>query len=122
VKRPHTLRDSFRDAFLGITSALREERNMRIHFCAVVLLCLLGLTLRLSTTEWALLLMVAGAVVGLELMNSALERAVDLAEPRESALAAAAKNLAAGGVLVVSVVAVLVGLLVLGPKLWALLH
>jgi len=66
--------------------------------------------------------MVAGAVVGLELMNSALERAVDLAEPRESALAAAAKNLAAGGVLVVSVVAVLVGLLVLGPKLWALLH
>lgn len=92
---------------------------MRIHFALLVLLCIVGLALRLTTMEWAVLLLAAGAVLGLELLNSAVERAVDLAEPDESEMAAQAKNLAAGGVLVASVVAVLVGILVLGPKLWA---
>ncbi len=119
MKRPHTLRDSFRDASIGLLTALREERNMRIHFALLVLLCIVGLALRLTTMEWAVLLLAAGAVLGLELLNSAVERAVDLAEPDESEMAAQAKNLAAGGVLVASVVAVLVGILVLGPKLWA---
>lgn len=120
MKRQHTLRDSFHDAHAGIRTALREERNMRIHFAALVLLGVVSLALGLSTMEWAVLLLAAGAVVGLELLNSAVERAVDLAHPNESELAAASKNLAAGGVLVASVVAVLVGCLVLGPKLWAL--
>ncbi|MBT9175865.1 MAG: Undecaprenol kinase [Firmicutes bacterium] len=119
MKRQHTLRDSFRDASVGLRTALREERNMRIHFAALVLLCAVSLALGLNALEWALLLLAAGAVVGLELLNSAIERAVDLAEPRENELAAMSKNLAAGGVLVASVVAVLVGCLVLGPKLWA---
>ena len=118
MKRPHTLRDSFRDAIMGVRSALREERNMRIHFTSLVLLCAVSLLAGLNALEWAVLLLAAGAVVGLELLNSAIERAVDLAEPRESELVAQAKKLAAGGVLVASVVAVLVGALVLGPKLW----
>jgi diacylglycerol kinase len=91
---------------------------MRIHFTALGLLCAVSLTVGLNALEWAVLLLAAGAVIGLELLNSALERAVDLAEPRENELAAQAKNLAAGGVLVASVAAVLVGMLVLGPKLW----
>lgn len=118
MKRPHTLRDSFRDAIMGVRSALREERNMRIHFTSLVLLCAVGLLAKLNALEWAVLLLAAGAVVGLELLNSAIERAVDLAEPHDSELAAQAKKLAAGGVLVASVVAVLVGALVLGPRLW----
>lgn len=118
MKRPHTLRDSFRDAITGVRSALREERNMRIHFTSLVLLCAVGLLAKLNALEWAVLLLAAGAVVGLELLNSAIERAVDLAEPHDSELAAQAKKLAAGGVLVASVVAVLVGALVLGPRLW----
>lgn len=118
MKRPHTLRDSFRDAAVGLRTALREERNMRIHFTALGLLCAVSLVVGLNALEWAVLLLAAGAVIGLELLNSAVERAVDLAEPHENELAAQAKNLAAGGVLVASVAAVLVGILVLGPKLW----
>jgi len=118
VKRPQTMRDSFRDATVGLRTALREERNMRIHFTALGLLCAVSLVVGLNALEWAILLLAAGAVVGLELLNSAVERAVDLAAPHESELAAQAKNLAAGGVLVASVAAVLVGILVLGPKLW----
>ena len=91
---------------------------MRIHFTSLVLLCAVSLLAGLNALEWAVLLLAAGAVVGLELLNSAIERAVDLAEPHESELAAQAKKLAAGGVLVASVVAVLVGVLVLGPRLW----
>jgi len=117
VKRPHTLRDSFRDATVGLRTALREERNMRIHFTALGLLCAVSLVVGLNALEWAVLLLAAGAVIGLELLNSAVERAVDLAEPHENELAAQAKNLAAAGVLVASVVATLVGLLVLLPKL-----
>jgi diacylglycerol kinase len=91
---------------------------MRIHFTALGLLSAVSLVVGLNALEWAVLLLAAGAVIGLELLNSAVERAVDLAEPHENELAAQAKNLAAGGVLVASVAAVLVGILVLGPKLW----
>lgn len=121
MKRPHSLGDSFRDAFSGIAAALREERNMRIHFTVLVLLVLLGLIVGLNGLEWALILFAAGSVLGLELMNSAVERAVDLAEPNQNPLAALSKNLAAGSVLVTAIVAVLVGLLIIGPKLLAFL-
>lgn len=115
--RRHTLRDSFADALVGLRTAFYEERNMRIHSVCTVIVVTLGVWFGLDNIEWALILMAIALVISAELMNSAVERAVDLAEPNESSLAALSKQLAASAVLVVAVVAVLIGSLVFVPHI-----
>ena len=64
-------------AWNGIRAAVQEERNFRFHLCAacyVVVACFLA---QLSAVEWALISLCITAVLGMELMNSAVERAVD---------------------------------------------
>ncbi|MBS3951202.1 MAG: diacylglycerol kinase family protein [Peptococcaceae bacterium] len=117
MKRAHSLIDSFTDAFIGMSLALREERNMRIHFALAALATLLGLYLGLEPWQWVVILLVIAAVISMELVNSAIERAVDLAEPNDNPLAAFAKRLAASAVLVVAVVAVVIGLIIFVPYL-----
>jgi len=120
MKVPNGLFDSFRDAMIGIITALREEKNMRIHFAALVFVLTLSWYLSLSPLEWAVVLLAAMGVIGLEMLNSAIERAVDLAEPQFHPLAALAKRLAAGGVLVAALVAVAIGSMIFWPKILAL--
>lgn len=64
------------------------------------------------------ILVMCGLVLSLELVNSAVEAAVDLASPQQHELAGFAKDAAAGAVLIASLAAALVGLAVLGPPLW----
>jgi len=120
MKGSHSLLDSFRDAIVGIFTALREEKNMRIHFTLLLLLLFLSFYFRLDNLEWAVVLLAAGGVIGLEMLNSAIERAVDLVEPQFHPLAALSKRLAAGGVLVAALVAVVIGILIFWPKVLAL--
>ena len=117
MKRPHSLIDSFSDAFLGMSTAFKEERNMRIHFAFAAGVILMALWLGIERLELAVLMLVICAVISLELVNSAIERVVDLAEPNENPLAALAKQLAASAVLVVAVVAVVIGLIIFVPYL-----
>ncbi|MBT9135414.1 MAG: Undecaprenol kinase [Firmicutes bacterium] len=122
VKGPPRIFDSFQDALIGIATALREEKNMRIHFALLFLLFCASFYFGLDRLEWALVLLAAGGVIGLEMINSAVERAVDLVEPRFHPLAALSKRLAAGGVLVAAIVAVAVGSLIFWPKIWGWLR
>lgn len=90
---------SFAAAGAGILTCVREERNFRIHM--VVAAYVLGFApfFSLSRGEWAALCGVIALVLSLEAANAALERAVDLACPRPHPLAKAAKDAAAGAVL-----------------------
>lgn len=108
---------SFAYAFKGIAEVVRHQANMRIHVVVMLLVLLVAFLLPLSTTEWALILICMGMVLSAELFNSALEYLTDLVSPDYHALAGKAKDAAAGAVLVCAIAAVLVGLLVLGPKL-----
>jgi diacylglycerol kinase (ATP) len=111
---------SFRHAFRGI-DWLASEPNARIH--AVAALCALAVSavVRLSAPEWALIVLAIALVFATEALNTALERLADAAVPNEHPLIAAAKDLGAGAVLLASLGAAVVGVLVLGPHLWALL-
>ena len=100
-----------------MSTALKEERNMRIHFAFAASVIIMALWLGMERWELAVLMLVICAVISLELVNSAIERAVDLAEPNENSLAALAKRLAASAVLVVAVVAVVIGLIIFVPYL-----
>jgi diacylglycerol kinase len=109
---------SVRYALSGIALAVRKERNMRIHLIATAIVVLLALWIGLRPVEWAVLLALFGLVIGLELVNTAVERVVDLVSPERKPLAKEAKDAAAGGVLAAALFAAAVGLILLGPPLW----
>ena len=110
--------DSVKCAAAGIALAVRKERNMRIHLCATAVVALLALWLEVRPVEWAVLLALCGLVIGLELVNTAVERVVDLVSPKRQPLAKEAKDAAAGGVLAAAMFAAAAGLILLGPRLW----
>ena len=108
-------------ALSGIGHAFITQRHVRIHaFCAVAVIAA-GICLRLSRAEWAWIAIAIGSVIAAELFNTAIEHVVDLASPERHPLAKSAKDTAAGAVLVIAATAVVIGLLVLGPHVWALL-
>ncbi|PZD94042.1 diacylglycerol kinase family protein [Paenibacillus sambharensis] len=112
---------SFGYAASGIVSAVRREPNMRIHLAAAGCVTLLGALLGIARLEWALLLLAMGMVVTAELMNTAVERAVDLNTLEPHPLAKAAKDTAAGAVLAAAVFAAVIGAVIFIPHLWRLI-
>jgi diacylglycerol kinase (ATP) len=82
----------------------------------------LGVWLRLGALEWALVVLAAALVLACEVLNSAIEAVVDLASPEHHVLARDAKDAGAGATLIAAVASLLVGLLVFGPRLLALLR
>lgn len=107
-------------AFRGIGQAIREERNMRFHLAAAAAAIAAGWWLEISLADWLWIGAAIAAVFMAELINTAVERVTDLASPEAHPLAKAAKDTAAGAVVVAALFAVLVGLIVLGPPLWRL--
>jgi diacylglycerol kinase (ATP) len=108
----------FADAFHGIGLVLRTQANARIHAAATVAVAALGLSLGLSRIEWVAIVGVVTLVWVAEALNTAVEFTIDLVSPEYRRLAGWAKDAAAGAVLLASIGAVLVGLLVFGPKLF----
>jgi diacylglycerol kinase (ATP) len=98
----------------GVARSFAEEPNLRIQ--AVVALAALALSLWLGTGT-AVVLLCCALVIGSELLNTALERLADALHPDPHPLVGAAKDAAAGAVLVCAVTAVLVGLVSMGPAL-----
>jgi diacylglycerol kinase len=81
----------------------------------------LGCFFRISAIEWMVLMAVIFLVLSAEAFNTAIERAVDLLEPRKHSVARDAKDLAAAAVLIASFCSLIVGLILFGPRFWRLL-
>ena len=111
---------SFGYAFRGVAAAMRSEIHLQFHALATVLVLGLGFYFHLNSSEWALVALAVGLVWSLELLNTAVEAVVNLVSPEYHLLAGRAKDVAAGAVLVGAVAALAVGLLVFGPRVWAL--
>ncbi|MES2559532.1 MAG: diacylglycerol kinase family protein [Bacteroidota bacterium] len=108
---------SFGYAIKGITAAVRMEQNMQIHLIAVIVVTLAGVWLEVSVAEWMVLVLCFGMVIGGELMNSAIEKLVDLVSPEYHAKAGMIKDMAAGAVLVLALAAAITGGFIFIPKL-----
>jgi diacylglycerol kinase (ATP) len=108
---------SFGYALRGIVDMLRTQQNAWIHAAATCAVTALGLVLGLSRTEWTLIVLAIVSVWTAEALNTALELLTDIVAPDFHPLAARAKDVAAGAVLIASLGAVAIGLLVLGPQL-----
>ena len=112
---------SLRFAWKGIRTLAREEQSFRLQLLAAVAVIILMLVFQLKRSEIALLLVVTTSVLVLELLNSAVERLVDLFRPRIHRYAEDIKDIMAGAVLVCALGALLVGVIVFWPYVTALL-
>lgn len=107
---------SFGYAFRGIYYTLKYERNMRIHFVCMVYMysfLLIYDFFKVSSTQLAVIFLANALVVSLEMLNTAVERAVDLASEQRTEKGKIAKDAAAGAVLIAAIFAVLVGICIL---------
>ncbi len=119
VMRRHQI--SFKNAFVGIWTAIQTQINLRIHFLLASLTLILGTALGLSLSQLVDLLLVIALVITAELFNTALEFACDAITLEQHPLIKMAKDISAGAVLFTSLFAVTIGLIIFVPKILALL-
>jgi diacylglycerol kinase len=108
---------SFKFAFQGIADLFRSQPNARIHLAVAVVVVAMGAYLGLSVAEWCMVSLLITLVLALEAVNTALEYLTDLVSPEYHPLAGKAKDAAAGAVLIMTIGAVIGGLLIFLPKL-----
>src|SRR5437773_11086090 len=115
-RRAPTILDSFNYAFEGIIHVLRTQRNMRIHFAVAVAVLIAALAVDVSRLELIALLLAIAFVLIAEMINTAIEGAIDVATTSFDTMAKLAKDIAAGAVLIATVNAIAVGYLVFSGK------
>lgn len=104
----------------GIAGAFRSERNLKIDCCIAVVALALSALFQINPAEWCCIIICIGLVFSLEIMNTAVEAAVDLASPKLHPLAKRAKDCAAGAVLFAAMISVCVAGVVFAPRFIAL--
>lgn len=107
-------------ALNGMRHFITHEAHARIHAVAGLVAVSLGIWLRLSQTEWALVALAIGLVFCTEVLNSSLEKLADALCPHYHKGVGMAKDLAAGAVLIAACVAIAIGRLVFLPALYHL--
>lgn len=112
-----SLGKSFNYAVKGILYALIRERNMRIHVLAAGAAVAAGVWLDLSRMEWGLLVITITLVMAVEMINTAVEKTVDIMTGEYHPLAKAAKNVAAGAVLLSAINALVMAYIIFVPHL-----
>lgn len=117
MRKASSFSESFGYACQGLRHCIKSERNFRIHMCMGVLAFLLGIVLGITRVELAVLLLLIGLVLIAEMVNTALENLVDLCTDTYHPLAKVVKDVAAGAVLLLCCVAVLVGIVIFVPYL-----
>src|SRR5919198_3420325 len=117
ARRGPSLLESFNYALEGIIHVLRTHRNMRIHFALAVVVLVAAVWVGVDRIELIALLISIAFVLIAEMVNSAIEAAIDMATTSFDPLAKLAKDIAAGAVLIAAVNAVAVGYLVFSHEL-----
>jgi diacylglycerol kinase len=112
---------SFAIGAAGFLHALRSEQNMRIHCVIAAAVIAAGFFFQVAAWEWVALVFAIGLVLSAECLNTALERLADRVSPEKHPLLGQAKDCGSAAVLVLAATAAVVGGVIFGPKLWALL-
>ena len=110
---------AFGHAFRGWWYVLKTQHNAWIHSLFATGVILVGLWVGLRPIDWAVIVLTIAMVFTAEFINTAIEAVVDLASPVHHPLAKVGKDVGAGAVLVAALAGIVIGLLVIGPPLWA---
>lgn len=103
---------SFVYAVNGIRASFRDQRNLKVQAIIAFITVGAGFYFDITATEWSLILLSIAAVMGLEMINTAMESLVDLVTTERKPLAGKVKDVAAGAVLFASVIAVILGIII----------
>ncbi len=94
---------------------------MKIHVFVMTLVVMAGIYFHISLVEWMICIVLFGIVISAEIMNTAIETTIDLVMPDIHPKAKFAKDLAAGSVLVLAIISIVIGLMIFLPKFWILI-
>jgi diacylglycerol kinase len=111
---------AFRHAFNGMAQFFRFDRNGKLHLLAAILVSLAGWYFHISIAEWGLLLLCMGMVIGMEMLNYALENLCNLVHNDFHPLIKAVKDVAAAAVLWSAIISAGIGLIIFIPKIIAI--
>lgn len=120
IKKQSSITDlpgSFRYAFSGIIFLIKSEYNARIHLVILILVVIAGIVLKISPAHWIAVLLVSGLVIASECFNTALEYLSDAVAHDTNPMIGKAKDVAAAGVLVSALAAVITGLIIFIPAI-----
>lgn len=109
--------ESMDHAMDGINYTASHERNFKMELFVMVVVLIAGVYFKVSKLEWLILLLTIGNVLTLELINTSIERCVDLVTKDYHELAKNAKDISAGAVLVMSIISFCVGIVIFLPKI-----
>ena len=116
-RKKDPLHKSFSYAFEGIFTCIRNERNMKIHIMAMIIVIALGIFMKLNKIEWCIITIAIVMVISAELFNTAIETVVDMVSPQKNPQAKLVKDIAAAAVLVLAIGAAVIGIIIFGPKI-----
>ena len=105
----------------GIEYTINKERNIKLEILAAIIVSVAGFILKITLTEWLVMLLVISMVLSLELINTAIERCVDLVTKDYHDLAKEAKDASAGAVFMMSLFSIIIGIVIFLPKIINLL-
>ncbi len=108
-------------ALNGLLELIRHERNFQIHIVAFIGVLALGLFFGISSMEWVVIFLISALVMGLEAINTALEKLCDLYSTEANERIKKIKDLAAGAVLIAAVFALCIAVVVFLPYMKRLL-
>ena len=109
--------EAWKNAFSGIAHGFKTQRNLKIQLVAGIVVIILGIILKISNAEWAILMLSVFLVLGTEMMNTAVEAAVDLCTEEYHEKAKIAKDVAAGAVVLTALNAVIVSYFLFADKI-----
>ncbi|MER3373201.1 MAG: diacylglycerol kinase family protein [Allomuricauda sp.] len=104
-------------ALRGMILLLRTEPSIKIQFFIALVVTAAGFYFQISSTEWILQLFAIGLVMGIEGVNTAIEKLSDYIQPKNDPKIGLIKDISAGAVMIVSIVASIIGLIIYMPKL-----
>lgn len=109
--------EAWKNAFSGIAHGFKTQRNLRVQLLAGIIVTILGIVLKISFAEWAILMLAVFLVLATEMMNTAVEAVVDLVTEEYSPKAKIAKDVAAGAVVLTAINAVIVSYFLFAEKI-----
>jgi len=116
-----SLLTSFANAFAGMAYFFANDRNGKIHLTITVAVIVASLALQVSAIEWMMVLLCVAMVIGLEMLNSALEKLCDLVEPNYHPTIKVIKDVSAAAVVLAAIISVVIGAIIFLPKIIFLL-
>jgi diacylglycerol kinase (ATP) len=108
---------SFKFAFNGIRLMFKSGPNFIIQLLIAILVISAGIYFQITTYEWTIILICVGGVLSAEIFNTAIEKMVDHLSPEKNKYAGEIKDLAAGAVLLFSIITAIIGIIIFYPYL-----